>query len=100
MPVSFELLRGMLGLIGLACAYMSGRALAAFHRQEQPNSRLYGWVIRTVLCLAAIVFRHTIDLTAMLLWGLAAALFGVGYMQMLHRKPPEDLTDEIFPHES
>ena len=100
MPVSFELLRGMLGLIGLACAYMAGRALAAFHRQEQPISRLYGWVIRTVLCLAAIVFRHTIDLTAMLLWGLAAALFGVGYMQKLHRKPPEDLTDEIFPHES
>ena len=89
-----------MGLIGLGCAYMAGRALAAFHRQEQPVSRLYGWVIRTVLCLAAIVFRHTVDVTAMVLWGLAALLFGAAYMHTLHRKPPEDLTHEIFPHES
>jgi hypothetical protein len=100
MPVSFELLRGMMSIIGLACAYMAGRALAAFHRQEQPISRLYGWIIRTVLCLAAIVFRHTVDLTAMAVWGMATVLFGVAYMHTLHRKPPEDLTDEIFPHES
>jgi hypothetical protein len=100
MPVSFEFLRGTMGLIGLGCAYMAGRSLAAFHRREQPVSRLYGWIIRTVLCLAAIVFRHTVDITAMVLWGLAAMLFGVAYMLALHRKPAQDLTDEIFPHES
>jgi hypothetical protein len=99
MPVSFEFLRGILGVIGLGCAYMAGRAFAAFHRHEQPVSRLYGWIIRTVLCLAAIVFRHTVDPTAMVLWGLAALLFGVAYMQTLHRKPPEDLSHEIFPNE-
>jgi hypothetical protein len=98
MPVSFEFLRGMLGLIGLVCAYMAGRALAGLHRHEQPVSRLYGWIIRTVLCLAAIVFRHTVDITAMVLWGIAALLFGVAYMHTLHRKPAEDLTEEIFPH--
>jgi hypothetical protein len=100
MPVSFELLRGMMGVIGLGCAYMAGRALAAYHRQEQPVSRLYGWIIRMVLCLGAIVFRHTVDLVAMAFWGLAAVLFGVAYMVTVRRKPPEDLTDQIFPHES
>ncbi len=100
MPASFEFLRGVLGIIGLGCAYMAGRLLAAVHKGWQKPSRLYGWVIRAVVCLAAIVFRHNVDLIAMALWGIAAALFCIAYMQSLHQKPPEDLTHEIFPHES
>jgi len=100
MPASFEFLRGVLGVIGLGCAFMAGRSLAAVHKGWQKPPRLYGWIIRAVVCLAAIVFRHPVDLIAMVLWGLAAVLFGVGYMQSLHRKPPEDLSRDIFPHES
>lgn len=100
MPASFEFLRGVLGMIGLGCAYMAGRSLAAVHREGRKLSTLYGWVIRAVLCLSAIIFRHPVDLIAMALWGLGALLFGAGYMQALHRKPPEDLSHEIFPPES
>jgi len=100
MPVSFEFLRGVLGIIGLACAYMAGRSLAAVYKRGQKASRLYGWIVRAVLCLTAIVFRHPVDVIAMALWGCAAAAFGAGYMQALHQKPPEDLSHDIFPHES
>ena len=53
MPVSFEFLRGVLGIIGLGCAYMAGRSLAAAYKRGQKTSRLYGWVVRAVLCLTA-----------------------------------------------
>ena len=100
MPASFEFLRGVLGIIGLGCAYMAGRALAMLHRGQIKISRLYGWILRAVVCLGAIVLRHPVDLIAIVLWGLAAVLFGLAYMQTLKQKPPEDLSHEIFPHES
>ena len=99
MPVSFEFLRGTLGVIGLGCAYMAGRSAVAVRKGWQKLSTLYGWLIRAFVCLAAIVFRHTIDTMAMAVWGLAAAAFAVAYWQTMHQKPPEDLSRDIFPHE-
>jgi len=43
MPVSTEFLRGVLGLIGIGCAYMMGRSAG-----WQKRSRIYGWWIRTM----------------------------------------------------
>ena len=97
MAVSLEFLRGALGVIGVACAYMAGRSLIAVRKGWQKLSSLYGWILRGSVCLLAIIFRHPVDNTAIVLWVLAAICFGAGMYQALHRKPPEDLTHQIFP---
>ena len=61
MVVSFEFLRGILGILGLACAYMAGRSLVAVRKGWQKMGSLYGWLIRMMVCLAAVAFRHSID---------------------------------------
>jgi hypothetical protein len=99
MPVSFEFLRGTLGIIGLGSAYMAGRSLVAVRKGWQKLSQLYGWLIRAFVCLSAIVFRHPVDRMAIGVWCLSVAAFGVAYWQTMHQKPPEDLSREIFPHE-
>ena len=93
----YEFLRGVLGMIGLGCAYMTGRSLAMFRKGWHKLSRLYGWIIRTTLCLLAVIFRHDIDTVAMLVWALALLALGGGYWTASRSKPPEDLTHEIFP---
>ena len=100
MGVSFEFLRGVLGIIGVGCAFMAGRTLAALRKGQEKLPRLYAWVIRTILCLGAIVLRHPVDGIALVVWAVAALALAAGYWQTLHQKPPEDLSDQIFPHES
>jgi hypothetical protein len=97
---SYEFLRGVLGIIGLGCAYMAGRSLAAVRKGWQKISKLYAWILRALVCLAAIVFRHPVDRIATIIWGLAVVAFAAAYWQTTHQKPPEDLSREIFPHES
>ncbi len=97
MPVSMEFLRGVLGLIGIACAYMMGRSLAAVRKGWQKPSRLYGWIIRTFLCLAAITIRHPIDASDIAIWSLSAVVFGAALWNSSHEKRQEDLTHTIFP---
>jgi hypothetical protein len=97
MAVSFEFLRGVLGVIGVACAFMAGRSLVAVRKGWQKPSTLYGWMIRAAVCLSAIIFRHPVDNTAFVLWTMAAAVFAVAIWQTSHRKPPEDLSRQIFP---
>jgi hypothetical protein len=94
-----EFLRGVLGLLGVASSYMAGRSLAAVRQGAVKPARHFAWLVRTLLCLAALAFRHSIDTVVLLIWGLAAVAFGAGLWQAQHRKPPEDLTGEIFPPE-
>jgi hypothetical protein len=95
-----EFLRGVLGLLGLGCAYMSGRTLAAVRHGAIKPARHFAWLIRTLLCLAALAFRHTIDTVAIVIWSLAAAAYAAGLWQASRPKPPEDLTGEMFPPEN
>ena len=97
MPESMEFLRGVLGVIALGCAYMAGRSLVAVRKGWQKISRLYGWVIRMTVCLAAVAFRHSLDTVDIVIWVLAGVAFAGGYWSASHQKPPEDLTREIFP---
>ena len=97
MPGSFEFLRGILGVIGLACAYMAGRSLVAVRKGWQRAGALYGWIIRATVCLFAIAFRHPVDTVALVLWAMAAAAFALAAWRAAHRAPPEDLTRQIFP---
>jgi hypothetical protein len=98
--VSTEFLRGFLGLLGLGCAFMAGRTTAAFRKGHVKISRLYAWLIRTLLCMLALSFRHPVDTLSMAIWALALLAFVAGYWQAANQKPPEDLTNEIFPPDS
>ena len=94
-----EFLRGVLGLFGIGCAYMTGRSVIAVRKGWQKISRLYAWLIRTVLCLAAMAFRFPVDFVDFLMWGLALVSFGAGLWSTSREKPQEDLTRTIFPDE-
>jgi hypothetical protein len=94
-----EFLRGVLGLIGIGCALLAARALVRARQGMQKQSSATGWVIRTVLCLAGVIFRHPVDALDIAVWTLMAAAAGAGWRIAAHPKPPEDLTDTIFPDE-
>ncbi len=94
-----EFLRGVLGLLGLGCAYMAGRTLVGVRLGQLKVSRVYGWLLRTGLCMLALSFRHPVDGMSLTIWALAAVGFGFGFWQASHQKPPEDLTTGIFPPE-
>jgi hypothetical protein len=97
MNVSMEFLRGVVGLLGVACAGMAGRTFAAIRKGWQKPQRIYGWVIRTVLCLAAVAFRYSLDVVDILVFTLAAAAFTFGFWSTSRGKKEEDLTRTIFP---
>jgi len=95
--VPVEFLRGVLGVLCIFFAHMAGRSSMAVRKGQQRISRLYGWIIRTLMCAAIMVFRHPLDNIAIAVWTLAAAAFAVGMWNVSRQKPPEDLTHEIFP---
>ena len=97
MPVSFEFLRGALGVIGLGCAFMTGRAAAAVHKGWMKPVRLTPWLVRSAVCLGALAIRHPVDTMSLLVWSLAVLACAAGYLVTVRRKPPEDLTRQIFP---
>jgi uncharacterized membrane protein len=94
-----EFLRGILGLLALGCAYMSGRTLAAVRKGEIKASRHYGWLVRTIICVAALSFRHGVGVLEIVIWTGAIAAFVGGMWQAGKRQPAEDLTGEMFPRE-
>jgi hypothetical protein len=92
-----EFMRGVLGVIALGCAFMAGRSLVAVRKGWQKLSRLYGWLIRMTVCLAAVAFRYSLDTVDIAIWVLAGAAFAGGSWNASRQKPPEDLSREIFP---
>ena len=94
-----ELLRVFLGLIGLGSAFMAGSTLAAVRKGLLKSGRHYAWMVRAVVCLAALAFRHAPDAVLIGAWALSAAAFGGGWWQATHQKPPEDLSHELVPRD-
>jgi hypothetical protein len=99
MAVPTEFLRGLLGFLGMSSAFMTGRSAVAVRKGWQKPSRLYGWAIRTVVCVVAVAFRNPVDTVDFIVWGMAAVAFAGGMLSVLRLKPPEDLTRRIFPDE-
>ena len=99
MVVPTEFLRGLLGLLGTGSAFMTGRSVVAVRRGWQKLSRIYGWVVRTAVCMVAVAFRNPVDTVDLIVWGLAAIAFAGGMASVWRAKPPEDLTRQIFPDE-
>ncbi len=97
MPVSIELLRIVLGLIGTGCAAMAARAMVRARKGWQKPSKTTAWLIRTVLCLAGVMFRSPVDAVDIAVWMLMAAASGASWWVATHPKPQEDLTNQIFP---
>jgi hypothetical protein len=94
-----EFLRGLLGFLGMSAAFMTGRSAVAVRKGWQKPSKLYGWAIRTLVCVVAVAFRNPLDTVDLIVWGLAAVAFAGGMGSVLRAKPPEDLTRRIFPDE-
>ena len=94
-----ELLRVILGLIGVGSAFMAGSTLAAVRKGMVKAGRHYAWMVRAVVCLAAIAFRHTLDAVMIAAWTLAIVAFAGGWRQASHQKPPEDLSHDIVPRD-
>jgi hypothetical protein len=94
---SLEFLRGVLGALALGCVYMAARSLVAFRRGQQKISRLWGWILRTTLCLAAVAYRHPVDTTDIVVGGLAVVVFATGYWDASRPRKQEDISHEIFP---
>ena len=97
MPVSLEFLRGIVGVIGIGCAYMTGRAFVLYRKGVQRQFRFFGWIFRTVLCMVAVGLRHSVDTADIAIGTLAALAFAAALRQYWREKPEEDLTKTMFP---
>jgi hypothetical protein len=99
MPVPIEFMRGVLGLLCIFFAHMAGRSGAAVHAGRQKRSGLLAWILRTVVCGGALLFRHEADTVAIGVYLFAAAAFAGGWWLAVRPRPEEDLTHEIFPED-
>jgi hypothetical protein len=97
MPLPLDFLRGLIGSLGIACAFMLSQSVVSLRRGRIKLSSFYAWLIRTGLCLSALAFRHTVDTVALAVWSLAALAFALGYWEATREKKTEDLTRTIFP---
>ncbi len=87
----------MVGIIGIGCAHVLARVLVGVRKGRAKQSRLYGWILRTLICLGAVALRHSLDITDLVIWGLAAVAFAAGWWDASRQRPVEDLTQQIFP---
>ena len=94
-----EFLRGIVGVIGIGCAYMTGRAYALLRKRQTTQFRLFSWVFRTVLCMIAVTFRHELDFADIAITAVVVIAFALGIWQNSRIKKEEDLTRTMFPDE-
>jgi hypothetical protein len=97
MSLPLDFLRGLIGLLGVGCAFLLAQSFVALRKGRGKLGNFYAWLIRTVLCLAAVAFRHSLGIEDFVIWTLAAAAFAAGYWEATREKKPEDLTRQIFP---
>ena len=97
MPVSFEFLRGVLGVLGVIFAHLAGRSGAKVRKGKQKISGFYGWVIRAAACVIVVSIRHQLGLLDFAVWVLCAAAFVAGWWDASRARPEENLTHQIFP---
>jgi hypothetical protein len=99
MPVPIDFMRGLIGVIGIGCAYMLARSVVALRNGRVRISSLYSWLIRLTLCMAAVWYpmRGSVDTEDLAIWGLAAVASAVGYWEASRVRKEEDLTHQMFP---
>jgi hypothetical protein len=97
MPVSFDFLRGVLGVLGIFFAHLAGRSGAQVRKGTQKLIRFYGWLLRAAACVVVVSIRHELGALDIAIWALCAAAFALGWWDAARARPPEDLTNQIFP---
>ena len=97
MPISFEFLRGVVGVLCILFAFMVGRTAAAVRKGQQKTKRLYAWVLRCGACAVAVAIRHPLDVMGIGVWVFSVAALGLGWWGSSRVRTEEDLTRQIFP---
>jgi hypothetical protein len=97
MFVSFEFLRGVLGVLGVIFAHLAGRSGAKVRKGKQKMTGFYGWVLRAAACVIVVSIRHELGPLDLAVWVLCAAAFAAGWWDASRARPEEDLTHQIFP---
>lgn len=95
MPIEF--FRGVVGMIGVACAWMAARNAVMIRKGKQDPRRIYGWFARALLCVVAVAVRHPLDMVDFIFWSACVLAFAGGWWQTSRSKASEDLTAQIFP---
>ncbi len=97
MPVPFEFLRGVLGVLCILFAHMTGRSVAAVKKGQQKITRVYAWALRALACGVVVGLRSSLDAIDLGVWALAAAAAAAGWWDASRERKQEDLTQQIFP---
>jgi hypothetical protein len=97
MPVSFEFLRGVLGVLGIFFAYLAGRTGSQVRKGTQKLTAFYGWLLRAAACVIVVSIRHELGALDIAIWVLCAVAFGLGWWNAARARPSEDLSKQIFP---
>lgn len=91
-----NLLRGLLGVLGMFFAHMLGRSMVRSRREKQPKRILYTWGLRTAAALGAVCYGG-VDWVSIVTLVLAAASLALGIRTASRPPREEDLTETIFP---
>jgi hypothetical protein len=93
-----EFMRGIMGCIGIGCAFMTGRSIGLARKGWQKPAKIYSWAIRLLLCLGAVAFRHPVDTIDLVIWALCAVALSAALWDNLREKK-EESAPTIFPDE-
>jgi hypothetical protein len=97
MQVSFDFLRGVLGVLGVFFAYLAGRSGVHVRKGKAKLSGFYGWVLRAAACAIVVSVRHPLGVLDVAVWVAIAAAFACGWWIATRERPQEDLTEAMFP---
>lgn len=84
-----EVLRIFLGVLALFFAFQLGRIAMQLRRAGLPYTKALTWMLRTLVCLFAIVWVGGFDATAIVFLALAAAAVAGG-AYVVSRPAPSD----------
>ena len=96
MGIPLNLLRALLGLFCLFFAHMLGRSIVRVRRGVARPRSMYGWLVRTLITAATILWGRGLDRIALVVYILAAASLALGYWDEYRPKYHEDLTRKMF----
>ncbi len=88
-------LRLLLGLLALFFGYFLGRVATRQRRQNLPQSRTITWLLRTVVCLAGVLWSRGLDVVSIVFLVLTAASIGTGVY--LESRPRHIEETHLFP---
>ena len=95
--VPLELLRALLVPLAVFFGFMLGRSMVRVYRGAQRRSRMYGWLVRTLITVLAASWHYGVDRLIMVLLAALAlaiaggAVAGIAAPQAARRPHPRDL---------